>query len=104
MKGVITMKKFFKAGISLHSNFLQVTRLNIIHKTPVMVEVFKTNVENKNQAEQILKELKKSFPGLKINFDLDDCDKILRVEGTNIPSCAIVELMKSNKFLCEILQ
>ncbi|HEV8283640.1 MAG TPA: hypothetical protein VGQ09_04980 [Chitinophagaceae bacterium] len=69
-----------------------------------MVEVFKTNVENKNQAEQILKVLKKNFPRLKINFDLDDCDKILRVEGENLSSGAIIELIKSNKFLCQILR
>jgi len=69
-----------------------------------MVEVFKTNVGNKNQAEQILKALKKNFPRLKINFDLDDCDKILRVEGENLSSGAIIELMKSNKFLCQILR
>jgi hypothetical protein len=68
-----------------------------------MVEVFKTNVKNKSQARQILKSLKKNFPQLKINFDLDDCDKILRVEGTDISTCAIIELMKSNQFLCEIL-
>jgi hypothetical protein len=69
-----------------------------------MVEVFKTNVENKNQAAQILKAMKKKFPHLKINFDLDDRDKILRVEGTNISAGALIELMKSNKFLCEILE
>jgi hypothetical protein len=69
-----------------------------------MVEVFKTNVENKNQAEQILKALKKNFPRVKINFDLDDCDKILRVEGEDLSSGAIIELMKSNKFLCQLLR
>jgi hypothetical protein len=68
-----------------------------------MVEVFKTNVENKDQALQILESLKKKFPRLKINFDLDDCDKILRVEGKNISSGAIIALMKSNKFLCQVL-
>lgn len=46
-----------------------------------MVEVFKTNEENYTDSEEILKTLKKKFPLLKINFDLDDCDKILRVEG-----------------------
>lgn len=51
------------------------------YKPSFMVEVFKTNEENYTDSEEILKTLKKKFPLLKINFDLDDCDKILRVEG-----------------------
>ena len=49
-----------------------------------MIEVFKTNVQNEIQCKQKLKTLKKKFPALKINFDLQDCDKIVRVEGKNI--------------------
>ena len=68
-----------------------------------MVEVFKTNVQNEIQAEQILKALKKNFPRLKTNFDLQDCDKILRMDGKNIPVKEIIRIMKSKKYQCEIL-
>ncbi len=67
-----------------------------------MVEVFKTNVQNKIQGEQILKALKKKFPQLKINFDLQDCDKILRVDGKNIPVKEIIRILKSKKWQCEV--
>ena len=46
-----------------------------------MIEIFKTNVQNKTQARSILNLLKSSFTEARINFDLSDCDKILRVEG-----------------------
>ena len=46
-----------------------------------MVEVFKTNINSKRIANKLLKELKRHFPSDKINFDLEDCDRILRIEN-----------------------
>lgn len=48
-----------------------------------MVEIFKTNVRNKSKSRTIVSMLEKNFPKYKINFDLDDCDKILRIESNN---------------------
>ena len=44
-----------------------------------MVEVFKTNILKQKEAKHMLTIFSKEFPSFKINFDLDDCDKILRV-------------------------
>ena len=68
-----------------------------------MVEVFKTNVEAEQHAELLLEELSKKFPEFRINFDLSDDDKILRVEGATICPETIVALMHSNSYDCEIL-
>jgi hypothetical protein len=68
-----------------------------------MVEVFKTNMKKKSQAEKILRVLQNKFFHLKINFDLEDCDKILRVEGKNIQVKEIIRILKSKKCQCEIL-
>lgn len=45
---------------------------------------FKTNVQDGKQSKIILKKLVACFPAYKFNFDLDDCDKVLRVEGEGI--------------------
>jgi len=45
-----------------------------------MVEAFKTNVQKKAQSKMLLCILSEAFPSFKINFDLSDCDKVLRVE------------------------
>lgn len=45
------------------------------------VEVFKTNVTDEGQASSILGYLSAKWPDLSINFDLGDCDRILRVES-----------------------
>jgi hypothetical protein len=46
-----------------------------------MVEVFKTNVRSIRKAKLIIQKLAEEFPAHNINFDLNDCDKILRVQG-----------------------
>ena len=68
-----------------------------------MVEIFKTNVQLQEQAEIVLGMLSKTFPEYKMNFDLYDCDHILRIEGKNIVPEKIVELLKCNCYECEVL-
>lgn len=46
-----------------------------------MIEVFKTNVQKAAQSRLMIKLLKVHFPASQINFDLDDCDKVLRIES-----------------------
>lgn len=68
-----------------------------------MVEVFKTNVQKKTQSKMLLCILSEAFPSFKINFDLSDCDKVLRVEGENITALSVVMLVKEHGFNCEVL-
>jgi len=68
-----------------------------------MVEVFKTNVEDKKIADKITAELQKLFGG-NINFDLEDCDKILRVESDEIIPEKISEVLACKGFNCELLE
>lgn len=68
-----------------------------------MVEVFKTNVQKKAQSKMLLCVLSEAFPSLKINLDLSDCDKVLRVEGDNMEAARIMVLVKENGFKCEEL-
>ncbi|KAB7530275.1 hypothetical protein F8C76_01845 [Flagellimonas olearia] len=44
-----------------------------------MVEVFRTSVATIEIAEFLLEKLQREFPCCEINFDLEDCDNILRV-------------------------
>ena len=68
-----------------------------------MVEIFKTNVQSRSESERMVHTLKQKFPSLKINFDLDDCDNILRVEGNDVFTEAIITEMKSKKYRCKLL-
>ena len=68
-----------------------------------MIEVFQTNVQDVSEAKKIVEMLTSQFPGSKINFDLDDCDKVLRVEGQDFLTGKIMLLVKENGFACSIL-
>jgi hypothetical protein len=68
-----------------------------------MVEVFKTNVQKKTESRMLLSVLSETFPKFKMNFDLADCDKVLRVEGDNMETVSIMILIKEYGFMCEVL-
>ncbi|HWB28457.1 MAG TPA: hypothetical protein VG738_23455 [Chitinophagaceae bacterium] len=69
-----------------------------------MVEVFKTNVQKQKQAKQLAAVLRQCFPGSKINFDLEDCDKVLRVEANNLLPNKVITVVIQNGFACNILE
>ena len=46
-----------------------------------MIEVFKTSIQNLHQAKAVRQLLLDVDPLLEINFDLDDCDRILRIKN-----------------------
>lgn len=45
------------------------------------IEVFKTNIAEEETARQLALLLRSSYPGYKVDFDLEDCDRILRIES-----------------------
>jgi hypothetical protein len=69
-----------------------------------MVEVFKTNVKDKITAAKIIADLFRHFPESKINFDLDDCDNILRIDSEKVIPEKVTEVLGGKGFRCEVLE
>lgn len=67
------------------------------------VEVFRSNVRKAEVAAGLADELQSRFPGSRVNFDLSDCDKILRVEGENLSPEKIIELVRSFGYEASLL-
>jgi hypothetical protein len=69
------------------------------------VEIFKTNICNVNQASRVIQLLSDQFPEYKVNFDLDDCDRILRIETVfgAINDALIKQLLASAGYFCQEL-
>lgn len=63
-----------------------------------MVEIFRTNVKNRQEASWILRRLHAQFPPYVANFDLDDCDRILRVKCLTEP----IDSIRLGAFLISI--
>lgn len=61
-----------------------------------MVEVFKTNVDCPEKAKKILELIHNNFFHYSANFDLEDCDRILRVESRSgsVENDSLIELLK----------
>ncbi|MGN6567605.1 MAG: hypothetical protein ACTHJ0_06620 [Flavipsychrobacter sp.] len=67
------------------------------------VEVFRTNVLTEEDAVHIISVLRRHLPESRINFDLEDCDKVLRIERCTIAVNKIIELLHVRGHHCEIL-
>ena len=68
-----------------------------------MIFVFKTSVKTKTQAMKLKPYLDKVLPNAKWNFDLIDCDKILRINSEENIVWKTLDLLKSQNFACEEL-
>ena len=68
------------------------------------VEVFKTNVADPEQANWLADQIERNFANCKVNFDLDDCDRILRVVfEEQIQSDLLIDLLKNAGCKAEVL-
>ena len=69
-----------------------------------MVEVFKTNVQEVSHSSALIEKLLVHFPASKINFDLEDCDKILRIEGESVFPVKVIEVLNACGYQCGVLE
>ncbi|MFD2574232.1 hypothetical protein ACFSUS_26595 [Spirosoma soli] len=67
------------------------------------VLVFKTNMVCAGCKQTVGNALSGFGEAIRWNADLDDCDKILRVETAGIASSAIIRVMHEAGFMCEEL-
>lgn len=72
--------------------------------TDMVVEIFKTNVQKESDRDYVVTMMQKQFPECKINFDLEDCDKILRVEGFDLQCDSVVSHVAGLGYTCVRLE
>ncbi|TDO77798.1 hypothetical protein EV143_10330 [Flavobacterium chryseum] len=70
----------------------------------MVVEVFKTNVHKEADKNYVIAVIQSQFPHYKVNFDLEDCDKILRVEGVELEAKNIIDYVNCLGYLCIALE
>jgi hypothetical protein len=69
-----------------------------------MIYVFKTSVKTKTQVKKIKPHINKILPDEKWNFDLKDCDKILRIDSEENIVLKVIDLLNIHNFFCEELE
>ena len=70
-----------------------------------MVEVFKTSIQDLQQAGIVKQLLLVQNPLLEINFDLEDCDKILRIKNIEkaIDISSVLKVLNETGIYVEVL-
>ena len=68
-----------------------------------MIYVFKTSVKTRLQAKGLKPDLDKFLPSAKWNFDLHDCDKILRIDSDENIVMSIIDVLRKHHYKCEEL-
>lgn len=70
-----------------------------------MVEVFKTDVQHTSEANLLLALLRLQYGHYQANFDLTDCDKILRVQhpGGAVDADVVIALLAKYGHAAEVL-
>ena len=68
------------------------------------IKVYKTNVNNRELAKEILRKIREELPESDPSFDLDDCDKVLRVESQmDVKEVLIKEIIEKCGHQMEVL-
>ncbi len=69
-----------------------------------MVWVFKTTVQQNKEAEQCKVLLQSLYPDARITFDLEDCDKVLRIDNAHLSISQVKAILQQLAFTCEELE
>ena len=70
-----------------------------------MIEVFKTDVTDAENAKLLVDRIHRQFDNYRCNFDLADCDNILRVLSTRntVAAGEIIDFLRGHGFKAEVL-
>ena len=69
-----------------------------------MIEVFRTNVVSDERASQLIGIIEKTFEGYKVNFDLQDCDHVMRIAALGmIDNDPVLHVLKNAGVKAEVL-
>lgn len=65
-----------------------------------MISIFKTNISTKGKAKYATPTIDKITEIQNWNFDIEDCDHILRIESENSISNKVIQELKKLGFKC----
>lgn len=69
-----------------------------------MIHVFKTSVKTDEDVKKLKTKLDKLYTGIKWNFDLEDCDNILRIDSCKLSPGMVIDLLHESNFECRELE
>lgn len=90
----------------LHPVFLNFACYFCVINSPPMVEVFKTDVDSTASARRLAAAIMEAMEGCRANFDLEDCDRILRVctDSGTVDADAVIALVRKQGYSAAVLE
>jgi hypothetical protein len=67
------------------------------------VEVFRTNITSPYEAGRLAAAIHLAYPCRQVNFDLEDCDHVLRIAGERVPALDIVILANRLGYTVQVM-
>lgn len=65
-----------------------------------MIKVFKTDIKSTLDADKISEAILLKYPNIALHFDMEDEDRILRVEGVFFTIADIAEILEKYRYTC----
>jgi hypothetical protein len=70
----------------------------------ITIEIFKTNIRGARDAIMLADLLHEYIPGSRVSFDLEDCDRIMRIKNCRVAPDKVNSLLQLHGFSCEVLE
>lgn len=69
-----------------------------------MIGIFKTNISTQKEKNQVIRALSGEFSATLCTLDLEDCDRVLRVDGPQMEEHQVVSFVRELGFQCAVLE
>ncbi|RYZ44658.1 MAG: hypothetical protein EOP49_26685 [Sphingobacteriales bacterium] len=69
-----------------------------------MIEIFVTDIPDRQAASEVLELLHQRMASCRVDIDLEDCDKVLRVKGKDFQPREVIRLVAAKGFCCRVLE
>lgn len=69
----------------------------------MMVEVFKTNIPDRAAARRVTAALRRMHGYTLVSCDLEDCDRVLRIEAECVDADAVMDVLRGLDIGCAVM-
>ncbi|WP_126248832.1 hypothetical protein [Chitinophaga rhizosphaerae] len=69
-----------------------------------MIGIFKTNINTQKEKKRVIRALSGEFSATMCTLDLEDCDKVLRVDCPQMQEHQVISFVRDLGYQCAVLE
>ncbi|WP_246197867.1 hypothetical protein [Chitinophaga agrisoli] len=74
------------------------------YKMDTMIGIFKTNIATPEERQLMIRAIHAHFDVSSAYVDIEDCDRVLRVADMKVDEYTMMDFVRQQGFLCEVLE